>query len=108
MRDVILRGYPNWCGTVPMAVCTFLAAHGFAGKTILPFCTHEGSGLGRSERDIARLCPGAKVLKGLAIQGSAAQGAGKELSAWLRRSDVTAAGLPSSKDDRPSPTTPPA
>ncbi|MGE0918862.1 flavodoxin [Trichlorobacter lovleyi] len=34
----------------------------FSGKTIVPYCTHEGSGLGRSERDIKRLCPTAKVL----------------------------------------------
>ena len=52
-----------------MAVFTFLEAYDFSGKTILPFCTHEGSGLGRSEGDIRKICPGAKVLKGLAIRG---------------------------------------
>ncbi len=82
--DVILLGYPNWWGTAPMAVRTFLETHDLAGKTLLPFCTHEGSGLGRSERAITRLCRGAKVLKGLAIQGSGVRSAGKALAAWLR------------------------
>ena len=50
--SVVLLGYPNWWGTMPMAVCTFLEAYDFSGKTILPFCTHEGSGMGHSERDL--------------------------------------------------------
>jgi len=49
--DTIILGYPNWWGTMPMAVFTFLEEYDFTGKTILPYCTHEGSGLGASERD---------------------------------------------------------
>ena len=71
-----------------MAVCTFLEAHDFSGKTILPFCTHEGSGMGHSESDIKRLCPGAMVVKGLPIVGGNVQGAGNEIAAWLRKSGV--------------------
>ncbi|HEX3010705.1 MAG TPA: flavodoxin, partial [Syntrophomonadaceae bacterium] len=63
--DVIFLGYPNWWGTMPMPVFTFLEEYDFSGKTIIPFCTHEGSGLGHSEKDIAKLCPKAKLLKGL-------------------------------------------
>jgi len=59
--DVIYLGYPNWWGTMPMAVFTFLESYDFSGKTIIPFCTHEGSGIGNSERDIKKLCPKAKV-----------------------------------------------
>lgn len=55
--DVIYLGYPNWWGTFPMAVFTFLESYDFSGKTIIPFCTHEGSGLGNSERDIKKACP---------------------------------------------------
>lgn len=43
---------PNWWSAFPMAVFTFLESYDFSGKTIIPFCTHEGSGLGNSERDI--------------------------------------------------------
>ena len=50
--DVIYLGYPNYWGTMPMQVFTFLEHFDFNGKTICPFCTHEGSGMGRSEADI--------------------------------------------------------
>ena len=53
--DVVFLGYPNWWGTIPMAVCTFLESYDFKGKTIIPFCTHEGSGLGNSVKDIKKL-----------------------------------------------------
>ena len=51
----IYLGYPSWLATMPMAVFTFLEAYDFSGKTIVPFCTHEGSGMGRSENDIRKL-----------------------------------------------------
>jgi len=85
---VIVLGYPNWWGTMPMAVCTFLEKYDFSGKTILPFCTHEGSGMGHSESDIKKLCPRATVLNGLSIRGGGVQKAEKEISAWLRESGV--------------------
>lgn len=87
--DILFLGYPNWWGTLPMPVWTFLEACDLTGKTVLPFCTHEGSGLGDSERDLKRLCPGATVLKGLPIRGSAVREAEQDLAAWLRRSGVT-------------------
>lgn len=71
-----------------MAVCTFLESHDFTGKRILPFCTHEGSGMGHSARDIQRLCPGATVMKGLAIQGGSARRSEKDIAAWLRQASV--------------------
>jgi flavodoxin len=82
--DVIYLGYPNWWGTFPMAVSTFLEAYDFSGKTIIPFCTHEGSGLGRSESDIKKLCACAKVKKGLAIKGSNVKTAEKDISYWIK------------------------
>jgi flavodoxin len=90
--DIILLGYPNWWGTMPMPVFAFLEAYDFSGKTIVPFCTHEGSGLGRSESDIRKLCPGAKLAKGLSIQGGSVQKAESVISAWLRESGL-AVGL---------------
>jgi hypothetical protein len=57
---------------MPMAVYTFLESFDFSGKTILPLCTNEGSGMGSSEREIKKTCPGADVKKGLPITGSAA------------------------------------
>ena len=81
--DTIYLGYPNYWGTMPMPVFTFLEHFDFSGKTILPFCTHEGSGLGRSENDIKRLCPGASVKQGLALHGGSVQDALPTLQKWL-------------------------
>ncbi|VBB08625.1 flavodoxin/nitric oxide synthase [Lucifera butyrica] len=82
--DVIYLGYPNWWGTMPMAVYTFLESYDFFGKTIIPFCTHEGSGMGSSGRDIKKLCPDAKVLSGLAIRGGNVGRADKDVADWLK------------------------
>ncbi len=81
--EVIFLGYPNWWGTPPMAVFTFLESYDLSGKTIVPFCTHEGSGMGHSERDIAKSCPRATVLTGIAIHGTNAGSAGPEVSGWI-------------------------
>jgi flavodoxin len=81
--DVIFLGYPNWWGTMPMPVYTFLESHDFSGKTIVPFCTHEGSGMGHSEQDIAKACPKATVRKGIAIHGTNASSAGSDVSSWI-------------------------
>ncbi|MBP3489340.1 MAG: flavodoxin [Roseburia sp.] len=81
--DTVYLGYPNYWGTMPMAVFTFLEHFDFSGKTILPFCTHEGSGMGRSESDIRRLCPDAKVKKGLALCGGSIRHSEPEIRRWL-------------------------
>ena len=83
--NVIFLGYPNWWGTMPMPVFTFLDEYDFSGKTIVPFCTHEGSGMGRSENDISKLCPEATLLKGLAIHGSRVSSAKKDVEGWLNK-----------------------
>lgn len=64
--DIIYLGYPIWWDTMPMALFTFLESYDFRGKTIIPFCTHEGSALGSSVSDVKKLCPEANVLQGLA------------------------------------------
>ncbi|MDD4752990.1 MAG: flavodoxin [Desulfitobacteriaceae bacterium] len=86
--DVVYLGYPNWWGTMPMAVFTFLESYDFSGKTIIPYCTHEGSGMGSSERDIKKLCPNAKLLSGLVIRGGDVDQADKELVNWLEKLSI--------------------
>ncbi len=80
----IYLGYPNYWGTMPMAVYTFLESYAFTGKPIHPFCTHEGSGLSRTVQDIQKAVPGASVTKGLAIRGSGVDSAKSALEAWVR------------------------
>ena len=81
--DTIFVGYPNWWGTMPMPVWTFLEEKYFTNKKVLPFCTHEGSGLGKSQSDIKKLTGGAEVLKGLAINGSEVSNSEKQIKKWL-------------------------
>jgi len=82
--DLIFLGYPNWWGTMPMPVFTFLEDYDLAGKTMAPFCTHEGSGMGRSVEDIRKTCPQSTVLNGLAIRGGEVKSAQDEITGWLR------------------------
>ena len=82
--DEIYLGYPNYCGTMPMAVYTFLEHYDFTGKIIHPFCTHEGSGLSGTVQDIQKAAPGATVTKGLAIHGSSVDSAKAALKNWVQ------------------------
>ena len=82
--DTVILGYPNYWGTMPMAVLTFLENFDFTGKTILPLCTNEGSGLGSSERDIRKYAKGARLGRGLSITGSRAADSRGALERWLK------------------------
>lgn len=86
--DVIFLGYPIWWGDMPMAVYTFLEGYNLAGKTIIPFSTHEGSGLGSTVQNIRAAVPNATIGQGLAIRGSVAQNSRDEarsaVTSWLR------------------------
>ena len=87
--DVIFLGYPNWWGDLPMPVYTFLEQHDWQGKVVIPFCTHEGSGLSDTENRLRAACRGASVLNGLAVRGSVAQNerekARKQVLEWLKQ-----------------------
>ena len=82
--DVIFVGYPIWWGTMPMGVFSFLEQHNFAGKTVIPFCTHGGSGLSDSVNDIKKTLPQANVLPGFALRGSEAGKSQTEIAGWLK------------------------
>ena len=83
--DIIFIGFPVWWGDKPMPVYTFLDSYDFTGKTIIPFCTHEGSGY-CGEQGMNKT--GAKVIKGLAMYGHVAQNdrnqTDKQISDWLK------------------------
>lgn len=82
----IFIGTPNWWSTVAPPVATFLESCDLAGKQVIPFCTHGGGGFGRIESDIAKLCPGATVLPGLAIYGDSVSES--RVSDWLNKLGV--------------------
>ena len=82
--DTVILAYPNYCGTIPMVVATFLERYDFTGKTILPLCTNEGSGMGGSEKTIKQCAPGGDVKKGLSVNGSNAANSGDDVRRWLK------------------------
>ncbi|MDE6313115.1 MAG: NAD(P)H-dependent oxidoreductase [Lachnospiraceae bacterium] len=81
--DLVTVMYPNYWGTMPMHMFTVLEQINFEGKTVRPVCTHEGSGMGRSEADLKKCCQGAVIKKGLAIQGSSVGRCDAALKKWL-------------------------
>lgn len=87
--DVIFLGYPIWWSDMPMAVYNFLESYDFSNKTIVPFCTHEGSGLSNTVESIAKICPDAKVLVGFEIRGTTAQKSQDETNSkvkeWIKK-----------------------
>ena len=86
--DTIVLVYPNWWGTYPMAVTSFLEEYDFSNKTILPVCTNEGSGMGTSEKDLSALLPNAQVKGGLAISGGSVENSENEVTQWLNDNGV--------------------
>ena len=83
--DTIILAFPNWWTTMPMALFTFLESYDFSGKTICPLITHGGSGFSNSLKDIAKLCPNAKITDGLAINGDNAATCDKDLEKWTNK-----------------------
>jgi len=77
--DVVFVGSPNWWHTIAPPVISFLSQSDLAGKTIIPFVTHGGGGLGRSAADIAELCPNSTVREGIALFGADVRSA----QSWL-------------------------
>ena len=82
--DVIFVGYPIWCGTMPMPMYTFLEHYDLTGKTIVPFCTHEGSGFGSSLEEIRRICRGAVIAEALEVKGCKVDENAERIAEWAR------------------------
>lgn len=80
---VIFLGYPNWWSSMPMPVWTFIEKSKMDGKTIAPFATHGGGGLGHSVEDLKKLAPHSKILKPLAVNGTRSGSAMKTVEKWL-------------------------
>lgn len=81
--NVIFLGYPNWWSSMPMPVYTFIEQNHLNGKTIIPFCTHGGGGLGHSIENLKKLCPDSRILKAFSISGNRAGEAKSAVKSWL-------------------------
>ena len=88
--DTVFLGYPVWNMTIPQAIQTFLSAYEKKKKTIVPFCTHDGYGSGRSYSAIADICPDSTVLAGIAIESTEILGSEAMVADWLNQLDIPA------------------
>ena len=86
--DVILIGYPNWWASIPMPIATFLEEYDFAGKRIIPFCSHGGGRFGQSITAIAKLAPNSDIGEGLSIHYSGGSGMADDVAAWLNKNGL--------------------
>lgn len=71
--DIVFIGYPIWWGDAPRILSTFVESYDFSGKTIVPFCTSGGSGIGSSASNLEQLTSGATWLSGRRLNGSDSQ-----------------------------------
>ena len=78
--DIVFIGYPIWWGEAPRIVSTFVESYDFSGKTIVPFCTSGGSGMGSSAANLEQLTTGAQWLSGERLSGSDSQ---DEVMEWV-------------------------
>ena len=77
--DVVFVGFPIWWYVAPTIINSFLESYDFLGKTIVPFATSGGSGMGKTNEKLAPSCPGALLLPGKMLNGSLSQ---TEPKAW--------------------------
>ena len=77
--DVVFIGFPVWWYREPSIIDTFMETYDFTGKTVVPFATSGGRGIGRSGENLQQLAPGAKVVHGKLFASNVSE---KELAVW--------------------------
>ena len=82
--DTVFIGGPVWWGTYPQVMFTFFRDHDLNGKTIIPFVTHEGSGLASTVSDIKKAWPNATVKEGFAIYGHEVRTGKVKVEKWIK------------------------
>lgn len=83
--DLIFVGYPNWWGSLPMPVATFMEGCSWQGKTVAPFFTHGGGGVQNCDRDLRKLAAGTNVTEYLCLSGNRARNSQSEIDTWLHK-----------------------
>ncbi|MDR1828011.1 MAG: SUMF1/EgtB/PvdO family nonheme iron enzyme [Methylobacteriaceae bacterium] len=86
--DTVLLGYPNWWASIPMPIATFLEEYDFAGKTIIPFCSHGGGRLGQSLTAISKLAPDADMGEALSVHYSGGSSLKGDIGNWLDKNRI--------------------
>jgi flavodoxin len=83
--DTVFIGFPIWWGTHPMVIATFIENHNLEDKTIIPFCTHGGGGVGQGFNDMKKLTPKSNNKEGLSLSGSRANSSKPDIEKWLQK-----------------------
>lgn len=78
--DMVFVGFPIWWYVAPTIINTFLESYDFSGKTIIPFATSGGSGMGRTNENLKPSCPGATLMPGKMLNGRLSE---EELKEWV-------------------------
>lgn len=91
--DMIFIGYPVWATDAPQAVLSFLSQYDLSGKTVIPFCTHDGYGAGSSYRTISEASHATQTLDGLAIEASDVPASEDTVSQWLLSIGISTASV---------------
>lgn len=78
--DTVFVGFPIWWYQAPRIIETFLESYDFSGKTVIPFATSGGSGMGKTNEKLAPSCPGAKLLHGKVFNSYSSKA---DFSAWV-------------------------
>ena len=78
--DTVFLGFPIWWYVAPRIINTFVESYDFTGKTLVPFATSGGSGMGKTNEKLAPSCPGAKLLHGKVFNSYSSKA---DLSAWV-------------------------
>lgn len=86
--DTIFIGYPNWWGDMPMALYSFFDEYDLSGKTLIPFCTHGGSGLSDTVNSINEQEPNATILEGIAIKDDSVDKSDTNVTEWLNKLNI--------------------
>lgn len=86
--EVLYVGFPNWWGTAPMAIWSFLEAYDLTGKTVIPFCTHGGGGEQKCFSDFARHAGKAVLKKGFVCPGGMVEDARPKVEQWLEETGM--------------------
>jgi flavodoxin len=82
--DIVFIGGPIWWGTYPQVMFSFFKDHDLSGKTVIPFTTHEGSGLASTVKDVKKAWPKATVKDGFAIYGHEVRTGRAKVAKWLK------------------------
>ena len=97
--DVIFIGYPVWSSTTPTPVLSFLEEQNLSGKTVIPFCTHDGYGAGSSYSAIRNSSSGAAVEQGLAVDSSRVSSAQNTVTDWVSGLNLSAGTTPAQQGE---------